>query len=89
MQCVATGDGDALDVAFGTEQTSTDTLQVINKCHIGPESAAITVGGTPQESDRVQFQIKRNVADGSDTLNADAQLLGVRIGMTYNAGNDG
>ncbi len=88
LQAVATSDDDAMDVAFGTEQASTDTLLAANDCHISPESAAITVGGTPAENDRVQFQVKRNVADASDTLAVDAKLLGVRLFYTINAKND-
>lgn len=88
LQAVATSDDDAMDVAFGTEQTMTDTLLAANDCHISPESAAITVGGSPAENDRVQLQIKRNVADASDTLAVDAKLLGVRLFYTTNARND-
>lgn len=88
LQAIATSDDDPLDVAFGTEQTSTDTLLLANDCHIAPVSAAITVGGTPVENDRVQFQIKRNVADASDTLAVDARLLGIRLFYTLNADTD-
>lgn len=88
MQAVAMGDGDPLDVAFGTEQTSTDTLLLANDCHIAPVSGAITIGGTPVENDLVQFQIKRNVADASDTLAVDARLRGVRLFYTLNADTD-
>lgn len=89
VQAVATSDDDAMDVAFGSEVTSADTLLAANDCHIAPETAAITVGGTPAESDRVQFQVSRNVADGGDTLGVDAKLLGVRVFYTTNAKNDG
>ena len=36
LQAVATSDDDALDVAFGTEQTSTDTGGTTNDRYIGP-----------------------------------------------------
>lgn len=89
LQGVATGDDDGLDVAFGTEQTSTDTLLAALDRHIGPTSAAITIAGTPAEGDVVQFQIKRVPADASDTLAVDANLLGIRLFFTVNNLSDG
>jgi hypothetical protein len=88
LQGVATSDDDAMDVAFGTEQTSTDTLITANDCHWSPESSAITIGGTPAALDRVNFRIKRNVSDGSDTLGVDAKLIGIRVYMTIDASTD-
>lgn len=88
LQAVATSDDDALDVAFGTEQTSTDTGGTTNDRYIGPESSAITIAGTPATGDVVQFQIKRNPSDGSDTLAIDARLHGVKVFFTTNAATD-
>ena len=88
LQGVATSDDDTLDVAFGTEQTSTDTGGTTNDRYIGPESSAITIGGTPAEGDVVQFQVKRVVSDGSDTMAIDARLHGVKLYITLNAATD-
>jgi hypothetical protein len=88
VQAIATGDDDALDAAFGTEVVVTDTLIAANDCHITAESAAITIGGTPAENDRVQIQVSRNVADATDTLAVDSKLLGIRLFYTTNAKND-
>lgn len=88
LQGVALSDDDPLDTAFGTEQTSTDTLIATGDVHVGPTSAAITIAGTPAVGDIVFFQIKRNVSDGSDTLNADARLLGVVLLFTTDAADD-
>lgn len=88
MQAVATSNDDALDAAPGTGQTSTDTLIAANDCHIGPTSSAITIGGSPAENDLVYFEITREVANGSDTLTADAKLIGVKILMNLNAATD-
>jgi hypothetical protein len=88
LQAVATSDDDALDVAFGTEQTSTDTGGTTNDRYIGPESSAITIAGTPATGDVVQFQIKRNPSDGSDTLAVDARLHGIKLYITTNAATD-
>ena len=84
----ALSDDDALDTAYGTAVTSTDTLITANDVHVGPTSAAITIAGTPAVGDWVTFQVNRTVADGSDTLNADARLLGVALFFTTNAADD-
>jgi hypothetical protein len=76
---------DALSTAFGTAQTVTDTLMTANDLHIGPESADITLAGLPQDADFIALQISRNPADGSDTLNADAKLLGIVVTLTTDA----
>jgi hypothetical protein len=81
-------DDDAMDTAVSGQQTSTDTLITANDMHIGPESSAITIGGTPAEGDMVYFEITREVANGSDTLSADAKLLGVHVYITTNASTD-
>jgi hypothetical protein len=86
LQAVAVSNDDPLDVAFGTEQTSTDTLLAANDSHEGPESAAITIAGTPVAGDLVTFQTKRNVAD--DTLGVDAKLLGIILIVSVSAGSD-
>jgi hypothetical protein len=88
LQAVASSNDDTLDVAFGTEQTSTDTFLATWDEHTGPESSAITIAGTPAANDYINFQIKRNVADGSDTFAADAFLLGILLVITTNADTD-
>jgi hypothetical protein len=88
LQALACSDGDAIDTAYGTEQTSTDTALTAGQVHVGPTSAAITIAGTPATSDFVFFRIKRNPSDGSDTLGADARLLGIRLFFTQNAADD-
>lgn len=77
---------DALTVAFGTAQTSDDTLLATNDLHIGPESSAITIAGTLADANFIGFQISRNPA--SDTLNADAKLLGISLRITVDAARD-
>lgn len=68
---------DALDAASGTAQTSTDTLITANDLHIGPESSAITLAGTPAANEYVHFKLMRDVS--ADTLDQDAKLLGIQI----------
>lgn len=88
VQAVAIGDNEAGDVAFGTEQTSTDTGGTTNNVYHGPESAAITIAGTIAENDFVMIVVKRNVADGGDTLAVDARLHGIAVMYTNNAFTD-
>lgn len=85
---VARSNDDAGDVAFGTAQTSTDTGGTTNDIYVGPESSAITIAGTPAVDDVVQFQLARNVSDGSDTMAVDARLHGIRLFFTVNAADD-
>lgn len=73
----AYADDDAIDQAYGTEQTSTDTLITAGDVHIGPESSAITLAGTPAGGQLVQLKVTRQT--GSDTLGVDARLIGIRI----------
>lgn len=85
---VAVSNDDALDVAFGTAQTSTDTGGTTNDYYAGPESSAITIAGTPAANDLIMFQIARVPSDGSDTMAIDARLHGITLYITTDAGND-
>jgi hypothetical protein len=82
----ALGDSDAIDGTFGTVQTSTDTWLAQNDVHIGPTSAAITIGNSPAENDLVVFEVSR--VTGSDNLTGDAQLIGIKILYSTNAATD-
>lgn len=88
VQAAVISNDDPANPSWGTEQTSTDTLLATGDEHAGPESSAITAGGSPAAGDLLWLRIKRNVADGSDTLTGDAQLLGISLYFTSNAGND-
>lgn len=83
LQAVAASDDDTLDVVYGTAQTSTDTYIALEDLHIGPESSAITVAGTPTAGDLVYFRITRD-AD-TDTKTDDAALLGIKLFYTTDA----
>jgi hypothetical protein len=84
LQAIALSNDDALDTAFGTAATSTDTLLAALDQHTGPTSAAITIGGSPAAEDLVVYQVYRNAG----TLAVDAKLLGVRLYFTTNAADD-
>lgn len=70
----------------GTPQTSNDTWLAQNDIHFGPESAAITIGGSPAEGDLIVFEISRVVA--SDNLTGDAKLIGINLFINTNAASD-
>lgn len=87
-QGVAISNDDALDVAFGTAQEVTDTLTATGDQCTTSFTSAITIGGSPAEGDLVAFQVYRKASDGSDTLGADAKLIGIRLNFTTNAADD-
>ena len=72
-------DDNAIDAAWGTAQTVTDQLTAINDICVTPESAAITLGGSPAAGRFTQFRVYRDTEAGGDTLATDALLLGVKI----------
>lgn len=88
LQGVAIGDGDALDVAFGTAQVSVDSWISATVQHTGPASSPITVAGPPAIGDRVQFQVYRDPAHASDTIAGTVSLIALVVIYTTNAPND-
>lgn len=79
IQGRAFADADDLDIAFGTAQTVTDTLAVINDMQISAATSAVTIGGTPAANRPILFQIYRDADAGGDNYGHDARLLGVEI----------
>lgn len=88
LQAVALSNDDAHQTAFGTQQLSEDTLITANDIHVGPESSAITIAGTPAEGDIVFFRVLRDVSQTNDTLAVDAKLLGIKLHFTTDAPTD-
>lgn len=88
LQAVAVSNDDAIAVAYGTAQTSTDTGGTTNDLYIGPESSAITISGTPAAGDSVFFRISRVTGDAADTMSVDARLHGIRLYITTAAATD-
>lgn len=88
LEAAAISDDETLNATLGNDASSTDTLGTANRQHTGPESAAITIGGSPAEGDLVLFNLRRQTGNASDTLNADARLLGIKLNITLNAPND-
>lgn len=88
IQGLALSNDDALDTAFGTAQTVTDTLITANDVHVTSATSAVTIAGSPVAGDWVTFQIYRDANAGGDTLGVDARLIGVRIQFTLAQYND-
>ena len=79
IQGRAFADADDLDIAFGTAQTVTDTLAVINDMQISAATSAVTIGGTPAANRPILFQIYRDADAVGDNYGHEARLLGVEI----------
>lgn len=88
VQAVAVSDDDALDVAFGSAVTITDTGGTTNDLYRSSETGAVTIAGTPAENDVVVFQVYRDATNGADTMAIDARLHGVALFYTTNANTD-
>ena len=89
LQGVAIGDGDTIDVAYGTGVTVTDAgIATVEDQQISPVSGAVTIAGSPAVGEQTYFQLLRLAADGSDTFTGDARVLGIRIFFTTDAAND-
>ena len=88
LQGVAVSNDDTIAAAYGSAQTSTDTGGTTNDIYIGPESAAITLSGTPVVGDTVFFRIYRTPANAGDTMAIDARLHGIRLYLATKAETD-
>lgn len=88
LQAVAVSNDDPIAAAFGTAVTSVDTGGTTDDIYFGPESSAITVGGTPQSRDMVFFRVSRETGNGGDTMAVDARLHGITVFITTDADVD-
>jgi hypothetical protein len=89
VSCLGRSNDDAIDTAFGSEVSVTDTVLATGDVHQTAETSAVTPGGTWAENDNLWCRIQRDADAAGDTLNAnDAQLIGVRALFTVNAFSD-
>ena len=88
LECVAISNDDTMNTNFGGQVTSTDTGGTTDDLYKGPESAAMTAGGTPVAGDTVFFRLARVPTDASDTMAVDARLHGIRLYYTTAAETD-
>lgn len=88
IQAVAVGDNEAINQAYGTAVTVTDTGGTTNRLYVSDETAAFTVANTPADGDTIFFRVYRKAADAADTLAIVARLHGVDLFVTTDAEND-
>jgi hypothetical protein len=89
LQGVACGDGDTIDVAYGTGVVVDDAGQsTAEDFYLTAESGAVTIAGTPADDQICYFRVYRDVSDDNDTATEDARLIGIKIIFTIDAGND-
>ena len=89
LQGVAVGDGDTIDVVYGTGITVTDAgIATIEDQQISSVSTAVTIAGSPAVDQQTYFQLFRDANAGGDTFSADARVLGIKIFFTTDAAND-
>jgi len=80
ISAVGFGDDDGIDGQTYTAQASvTDTLTATSDLCITSETSSFTPRGSSGGGEFVLFLVRRDVADGGDTLAEDAQLVGVRL----------
>ena len=89
LQGVAIGDGDTIDVAYGTAVDVTDAgIGTIEDQQVSAVSSAITIAGSPAVDQQTYFQLYRDANAGGDTFTGDARVLGIKIFYTTDAAND-
>ncbi len=88
LQGIALSDDDAFATAYGTAIVVTDDKATGDDLFVTAVSAAVTIGGTPAEDDMVVFRVFRDIDDGADDLDIDAQLVGLQIFFTTNFPTD-
>jgi hypothetical protein len=89
LQGVAIGDGDTIDVVYGTAVNITDAgIGTIEDQQVSPVSTAVTIAGSPAVDQQTYFQLFRDANAGTDTFTGDARVLGIKIFFTTDAAND-
>jgi len=89
LEAVSVGDGDTIDVDYGTQQTITDAgIGTVEDQQVTSVSSAITIAGSPAVDQQTYFQFKRIATSGSDTFTGEARVLGIKIFFTTDAAND-
>jgi hypothetical protein len=89
LAAVSIGDGDTIDVGFGTAVAITDAgIGTVEDQQVSPVSSAITIAGSPAVDEQTYFLLFRDANDGADTFTGDARVLGVKVFFTTDAAND-
>jgi hypothetical protein len=88
LQGVVASADDTIDVAYGTfvGPAADANTSAIEEMQVTAESGAVTISGTPADDDMAFFRIRRD--PDSDTMTQDATLLGIKLFITTDTGND-
>lgn len=79
LEAVAIGDNETLDVAGYSTVTVLDTGGTTNRLYISDMTGAMTIVGSPIAGDLVHMRAWRYAGHASDTLDVDANLIGVLL----------
>tara|TARA_Y100000310_G_scaffold236502_1_gene239683 strand:+ start:3743 stop:4960 length:1218 start_codon:yes stop_codon:yes gene_type:complete len=89
LQGVATSNDDTIDVVYGTAVVVTDdNISAAEDMLVTSESSAITIAGTPADDDMCFFRVFRDVSDANDDMTEDARLIGIKLFITTDTGED-
>lgn len=89
LEGIAVSDNEAADAAWGTAVVVTDDAQgATTEILVTAESAAVTIGGTPANSDVCFFRVTRDVSDANDDMTEDARLIGIKLFYTIDTETD-
>lgn len=88
LQGRAYANDDAIDQAWGTAQTVTDSLITAGDVHVTSATSAITLAGSPAGGQLVQFRAYRDADAGGDTLSVDARLMMIKVEYPINSYTD-
>ena len=89
LQGVAIGDGDTIDIAYGTAVDVTDAgIGTLEDQQVSPVSGDVTIAGSPADDQQTYFQLYRDANAGGDTYTGVARVLGIKIFYTTDAAND-
>ena len=89
LQGVSVGDGDTIDVAFGTAVDVTDAgIGTVEDQQVSAVSGDITIAGSPAVDQQTYFQLYRDANAAGDSFTGVARVLGVKIFYTTDAAND-
>ncbi len=89
LQGLAVSDNESIDTVFSSPVVVTDDAQgATEEQLVTVESGDLTIQGTPVDGDMTFFRLFRDVSDGNDDMTQNARLIGARLILTTDAGND-
>ena len=89
LQGCSVPDNSTIDLAYGTAIVVDDANQgAAEELCVSAVSSAVTIAGTPADDDMCFFRVFRDVSDGNDTAAEEAILIGIKLFITTDVGND-